>query len=48
MRTMLREFAGTLLDKPFKPLAEMKARINAISLIGIPDVNAMTEGHLER
>jgi hypothetical protein len=34
--------------KPFKPLAEMKARINAIARAGIPEVNAMTEGFLER
>jgi len=44
----VREFAAKLLAKPFRPLAEMKARINTISRTGIPDVNAMTEGHLER
>ena len=44
----VREYAAMLLAKPFRPLAEMKARINTISRIGIPDVNAMTEGHLER
>ena len=42
------EYAAKLLAKPFRPLAEMKARINTISRTGIPDVNAMTEGHLER
>jgi enoyl-CoA hydratase/carnithine racemase len=44
----VREHAAKLLAKPFRPLAEMKARINTISRTGIPDVNAMTEGHLER
>ncbi len=44
----VREFGAKLLTKPFRPLAEMKARINTISRTGIPDVNAMTEGHLER
>ena len=37
-----------LAKKPFRPLAEMKARINAIARAGIPEVNAMTEGFLER
>ena len=44
----VREFAERLLAKPFRPLAEMKARINAIARTGIPEVNAMTEGFLER
>ena len=44
----VREFAARLAAKPFRPLAEAKARINAIARTGIPDVNAMTEGHLER
>ena len=43
-----REFAQMLLSKPFKPLAEMKARINAIARTGMPEVNAMTEGFLSR
>ncbi|MBI2202906.1 MAG: enoyl-CoA hydratase/isomerase family protein [Candidatus Rokubacteria bacterium] len=42
------ELAAMLLAKPFRPLAEMKARINAIARTGIPEVNAMTEGFLER
>ena len=42
------EFVQTLLAKPFRPLAEMKARINAIARTGIPEVNAMTEGFLSR
>jgi enoyl-CoA hydratase/carnithine racemase len=42
------EYAAMLLAKPFRPLSEMKARINTIARTGIPDVNAMTEGHLER
>jgi enoyl-CoA hydratase/carnithine racemase len=44
----VREHAARLLAKPFRPLAEMKARINTLARTGIPDVNAMTEGHLER
>jgi enoyl-CoA hydratase/carnithine racemase len=43
-----RDYAQTLLTKPFRPLAEMKARINAIARTGIPEVNAMTEGFLDR
>ena len=43
-----RDYARLLAGKPFKPLAEVKARINAIARAGIPDVNAMTEGFLER
>ena len=44
----VRAFAERLAAKPFRPLAEVKARINAIARIGIPEVNAMTEGFLER
>lgn len=44
----VRDFALKLAAKPFRALAEAKARINAIARTGIPDVNAMTEGHLER
>jgi enoyl-CoA hydratase/carnithine racemase len=40
--------ARMLLAKPFRPLAEMKARINAIARTGTPEVNAMTEGFLDR
>jgi enoyl-CoA hydratase/carnithine racemase len=40
--------AATLAAKPFRPLAEVKARINAIARTGMPEVNAMTEGFLER
>jgi hypothetical protein len=43
-----REYAEFMAKKPFKALAEMKARINAIARAGIPEVNAMTEGFLER
>ena len=43
-----REYAQMLLAKPFRPLTEMKARINAIARIGMPEVNAMTEGFLQR
>jgi enoyl-CoA hydratase/carnithine racemase len=44
----VRAYAERLAAKPFRPLAEAKARINAIARTGIPDVNAMTEGHLDR
>jgi len=44
----VREYAEKLASKPFRPLAEMKARINAIARTGIPEVNAMTEGFLDR
>src|SRR5262245_25011137 len=44
----VRAYAELLLAKPFRPLAEMKARINAIARTGIPEVNAMTEGFLDR
>ena len=46
--TRVRELAHSLLAKPFRPLAEMKARINAIARTGMPEVNAMTEGFLRR
>ncbi|MCI0347281.1 MAG: enoyl-CoA hydratase/isomerase family protein [Chloroflexi bacterium] len=44
----VREYAALLAAKPFRPLAEVKARINAIARTGIPEVNAMTEGFLDR
>ncbi len=44
----VRDYALMLAKKPFRPLSEMKARINAIARTGIPEVNAMTEGFLER
>ena len=44
----VREYAETLAAKPFAPLAQVKARINAIARTGIPEVNAMTEGFLPR
>jgi enoyl-CoA hydratase/carnithine racemase len=44
----VRAFADMLLAKPFRPLAEMKARINTIARTGIPEVNALTEGFLDR
>jgi enoyl-CoA hydratase len=43
-----REYAQVLLAKPFRPLSEMKARINAIARTAVPEVNAMTEGFLQR
>ena len=44
----VREYAEKLASKPFRPLAEMKARINALARTGVPEVNAMTEGFLDR
>jgi enoyl-CoA hydratase/carnithine racemase len=44
----VREYAERLAAKPFRPLAEAKARIDAIARTGIPEVNAMTEGFLDR
>jgi enoyl-CoA hydratase/carnithine racemase len=44
----VRAYAERLAAKPFRPMAEMKARINAIGRTGIPEVNAMTEGFLDR
>jgi enoyl-CoA hydratase len=41
-------FAERLAAKPIRPMAEMKARINAIARTGIPEVSAMTEGFLDR
>jgi enoyl-CoA hydratase/carnithine racemase len=42
------EYADMLARKPFRPLAEVKARINTIARVGLPEVNAMTEGFLDR
>jgi len=44
----VKDYAQHLLKKPFRALAELKARINAIASNGIPVVNAMTEGFLYR
>jgi enoyl-CoA hydratase/carnithine racemase len=43
-----REYAERLLAKPYRPLVEAKARIDQIARVGIPQVNAMTEGFIER
>jgi enoyl-CoA hydratase/carnithine racemase len=43
-----RQYAEMLAAKPVRPLAEMKARINTIARTATPEVNAMTEGFLER
>jgi hypothetical protein len=37
-----------LLKKPFRALAEAKARINAICANATPVISAMTEGFLDR
>jgi enoyl-CoA hydratase/carnithine racemase len=42
------DYAAMLARKPFRALAEVKARINAIARVGHPEVNAMTEGFLDR
>jgi enoyl-CoA hydratase/carnithine racemase len=42
------DFAAILARKPFRALSEVKARINAIARVGHPEVNAMTEGFLDR
>ena len=44
----VRAYADTLAAKPPRTVAEVKARVNAIARTGIPDVNAMTEGFLDR
>ena len=44
----VREYAEQLAAKPFRPMAEVKARINAIARTAVPEVNAMTEGFLDR
>jgi enoyl-CoA hydratase/carnithine racemase len=48
LEKVVQAHAAMLLAKPFRPLGEMKARINAIARTGIPEVNAMTEGFLDR
>jgi enoyl-CoA hydratase/carnithine racemase len=44
----VREYAELLAAKPSRPLAEAKARINAIARTAAPEVSAMTEGFLDR
>ncbi|HEU5189111.1 MAG TPA: enoyl-CoA hydratase/isomerase family protein [Methylomirabilota bacterium] len=44
----IQAYAERLAAKPFRPMAEMKARINALARTGVPEVNAMTEGFLDR
>jgi enoyl-CoA hydratase/carnithine racemase len=48
LRTAVDDLAQRLAAKPVRPLAEMKARINTLARIGTPEVNAMTEGFLDR
>ncbi|MBI4588557.1 MAG: enoyl-CoA hydratase/isomerase family protein [Candidatus Rokubacteria bacterium] len=43
-----REYAERLAAKPFRPLAQVKANINAIARAGNPEVLAVTEGFLRR
>src|SRR5256886_14614449 len=44
--TEVRVYAELFAAKPARPLAEAKARINAIARTGIPQGNAMTDGFL--
>jgi enoyl-CoA hydratase/carnithine racemase len=44
----VRDLAERLAAKPFRPLAEAKARIDTIARTGLPAVDAMTEGFLDR
>ena len=44
----VRGYADMLARKPARPLAEMKVRINTVARVGLPEVNAMTEGFLDR
>lgn len=44
----VQELVETLLAKPSRSVAEVKARVNTISRSAIPEVNAMTEGFLQR
>ena len=48
LATAAREQAELLAAKPFRALVEVKARINAIARVAVPEVNAMTEGFLDR
>src|SRR3972149_439318 len=48
LRTAVSAYAEALAAKPQRALAEANARINAIARTGIPEVNAMTEGFLDR
>ena len=48
LKSVVHEYATRLAAKPFAPLAQIKARINAIARTGMPEVNAMTEGFLTR
>lgn len=41
-------FAEAMAAKPFSPLAQMKARINAIARNGTPEVSVATDHYLER
>jgi enoyl-CoA hydratase/carnithine racemase len=43
-----REWAERFAAKPTRPLAEMKARINTLARVAMPEANAMTEGFLDR
>jgi enoyl-CoA hydratase/carnithine racemase len=48
LATTVDDYAAMLVRKPFRALAEVKARINAVARVGLPEVNAMTEGFLDR
>jgi len=44
----VKDYARHLVNKPSRALAEVNARTNAVGSNGIPIVNAMTEGFLDR
>lgn len=44
----VREYAEMLAAKPFRPLTQVKANINAIARASIPPVLAVTEGFVSR
>jgi enoyl-CoA hydratase/carnithine racemase len=48
LAALVEDYAAMLARKPVRALAEVKARINAIARVGLPEVNAMTEGFLDR
>ena len=48
LEAAVKDYTQHLLRKPFRALAEVKARINAISANATPVINAMTEGFLDR
>ena len=48
LQVAAQEYAQALARKPAGALAAAKARIGVITSVGMPEVNAMTEGLLDR